>query len=468
LNEKLESFKKFIKDKKVAVLGIGISNTPLIKYLASLSVDITAFDRSDEKKLASTLKEFEDLDIKYSLGENYLSALKNFDVIFKTPKIRFDIPELLAEKERGALITSEMEVFCDICPARIFAVTGSDGKTTTSTLINLILKEQGYKCWLGGNIGTPLLDRIDEINGNDMVVLELSSFQLHTMKNRIHTAVVTNLSPNHLDVHLSMEEYTDAKKNIFRYQHPEDLLVLNLENEITRNFAGEARGKVAFFSSSRSLDNEMEGVFAENGHIIVRKSGINKTVLDVDDIVLPGLHNLENYLAAIAAVESFVDPDSIKKVARTFRGVEHRIEFVANINGISFYNDSIGTSPARTRASVLAFNKPVILIAGGYDKKIPYDEMGSLIVERVKSLVLIGETAPLIEKALKDAVARTGKGKDIKVIKCDSLEKAVEAAYNIAVENDIILLSPASASFDMFKNFEERGRKFKEAVHNLV
>ena len=243
MNEKLESFKKFIKDKKVAVLGIGISNTPLIKYLASLSVDITAFDRSDEKKLASTLKEFEDLDIKYSLGENYLSALKNFDVIFKTPKIRFDIPELLAEKERGALITSEMEVFCDICPARIFAVTGSDGKTTTSTLINLILKEQGYKCWLGGNIGTPLLDRIDEINGNDMVVLELSSFQLHTMKNRIHTAVVTNLSPNHLDVHLSMEEYTDAKKNIFRYQHPEDLLVLNLENEITRNFAGEARGK---------------------------------------------------------------------------------------------------------------------------------------------------------------------------------------------------------------------------------
>ncbi len=470
MNNKLSSFKNEIKDKKVAVLGIGISNTPLIKYLANLGVDITAFDRSNETELASTLKAFEGMDVAYSLGEDYLSRLKGYDVIFKTPKVRFDVPELLAERARGAVVTSEMEIFCDLCPARMFAVTGSDGKTTTTTLIHLMLKEQGYKCWLGGNIGMPLLDRIDEITETDMVVLELSSFQLHTMKNRLHTAVVTNLSPNHLDVHLSLDEYAEAKKNIFKYQQPEDLLVLNRDNETTRLFAAEAKGKVSWFGKGvESLDapSALEGVFSEDGKVIVHKEGTATSVMNVDDIILPGVHNLENYLAAITAVHKYVDAASIRKVATTFRGVEHRIEFVAEIGGVSFYNDSIGSSPTRTEASIKSFKKPVILIAGGYDKNIPYDEMGKVMTERVKRLVLIGQTAPLIEKALKDEAGKTGKGGDVSVTRCESLEEAVQTAYCNAEKDDIILLSPASASFDMFRNFEERGERFKAVVHSL-
>ncbi|NTV89360.1 MAG: UDP-N-acetylmuramoyl-L-alanine--D-glutamate ligase [Clostridiales bacterium] len=480
MNNKLEAYKKDIQGKKVAVLGIGISNTPLIKYLAALGVDITAFDMSEEKQLAASLKELEGLKVAYSLGRDYLKSLKGFDIIFKTPKVRFDIPELVAEKSRGAEITSEMEVFCNLCPARIFAVTGSDGKTTTTTLIHLMLKEQGYNCWLGGNIGTPLLDRIDDISESDMVVLELSSFQLHTMNNRLQTAVVTNLSPNHLDVHLSMEEYAAAKKNIFLHQKQEDLLILNAANDITRGFASEAKGRIAWFGregaggynainglmaseGSKSAD----GVYTINRDIVSIDEGKLQKIMEVDDILLPGVHNVENYLAAIAAVKGFVDHENMRKVAMTFRGVEHRIEFVAEVNGVSFYNDSIGSSPTRTEASINSFKKPVILIAGGYDKHIPYDEMGKVLSEKVKCLVLIGQTGPLIEKALREETVRTGKGAEVPSVYCQTLQEAVETAYSKAVKDDIILLSPASASFDMFRNFEERGEKFKAAVIGL-
>ena len=464
MNIKLEQFKREIKDKKVAVLGIGISNTPLIKYLAALGVDITAFDKSDESELESVIEVFKGLNIKYSLGKHYLNNLKGFDIIFKTPKVRFDIPELASERESGAVITSEMEVFCDLCPAKILAVTGSDGKTTTTTLIYLILKEQGYNCWLGGNIGTPLLEKIDDINERDMVVLELSSFQLHTMKNRLNTAVVTNVSPNHLDVHNSMEEYIDAKKNIFLFQTENDRAVLNYDNEITRSFGSETKGRVLYFSRIHGLD---EGVIVEDGKIIYRTKSGNQFIMKTDEILLPGGHNVENYLAAAAATMEYVDPEAVKKVAAFFKGVEHRIEHVRDIRGVKFYNDSIGSSPTRTIASIKAFKQKVILIAGGYDKHIPYEEMGETLADRVKCLVLLGETAPLIEKALLDQSARKGKGEDISVIKCISLEEAVKKAYEYAAENDIILLSPASASFDMFKNFEERGNIFKDIVNNL-
>ncbi|MGE5614235.1 MAG: UDP-N-acetylmuramoyl-L-alanine--D-glutamate ligase [Bacillota bacterium] len=466
MNVKLEEFKKDIKTKKVAVLGIGISNTPLIKYLGSLGVKITAFDRADETALGDTIKKLDGLDIKYSLGPDYLKELKGFDLIFKTPKVRFDIPELVREAEAGAEITSEMELFCKLCPARIFAVTGSDGKTTTTTLIAKILEKHGYKCWLGGNIGTPLLDKIDEIGETDMVVLELSSFQLHTMRNRIHTAVVTNISPNHLDVHTSMNEYIDAKKNIFLYQNENDTLVLNYDNKITREFASEGPGKVIFFSRREQLE---QGVVISGGNVVYRDSGgKERVIVGTGDILLPGSHNLENYMAAAAATIDFVEPGDIKKVASSFTGVEHRNEHVRDINGVSFYNDSIGTSPTRTIATINSFSKKVILIAGGYDKHIPYDEMGETLAARVKCLVLIGQTAGRIEKALTDEIERTGRGKDIPVIHCPSLEEAVMKAYENAQESDIVLLSPASASFDMFKNFEERGNAFKKIVDELA
>lgn len=464
MNIKLEEFKKKIKDKKVAVLGIGVSNTPLIKYLSRLGVDITAFDKADAEKLKTITGEFEGLDIKYSLGADYLKNLKGFDVIFRTPGMRYDLPELLAEVDRGAELTSEMEVFVELCPARIFAITGSDGKTTTTTLIYNMLKEQGYNCWLGGNIGLPLLSKIDEIVEEDMVVLELSSFQLHTMKKSPHVAVVTNLSPNHLDVHKSMEEYIDAKKNIFIYQREKDKVILNYDNDITREFPPQAKGEVVFFSRVGALQ---EGAVLSGNKLVYRHQGQETEVVDAEDILLPGDHNIENYLAAIAAVIDYVTPENIRKVATTFEGVEHRIEPVREINGVRFYNDSIATSPTRAIASIRAFKQKVILIAGGYDKKIPYDSMGEVIVDKVKILVLTGATGPKIEKALMVEIEKTGYGRDIKVINCETLEDAVMQAYKNAASGDIILLSPASASFDMFRNFEEKGNRFKEIVNSL-
>ena len=464
MNKKLDEFKRSIKEKKVAVLGIGISNTPLIKYLAVLGVDVTAFDMAEEDKLKDTLKGFEGLNIKYSLGKDYLKNLRGFDVIFKTPKIRFDIPELMRERERGALVTSEMEVFVELCPAQVFAVTGSDGKTTTTTLIYNMLKKAGYNCWLGGNIGIPLLSRIDEVKEEDKVVLELSSFQLHTMRKSPDVSVVTNLSPNHLDVHKSMEEYIDAKKNIFRYQDSSGKVVLNYDNDITRRFADEAKGEVVFFSRKNRLES---GAVVEKGKLVYKKGGARMEIVRADEILLPGDHNIENYLAAIAAVADYVNPEAIYRVATTFKGVEHRLELVRELNGVKFYNDSIGTSPTRTIAGLKSFKQKVILIAGGYDKHISYEEMGEIIAEKVKRLVLIGPTGPKIKDALDKEIEKTGKGRDIPVVMCNTFEGAVKSAYEGASEGDIIILSPASASFDMFKNFEERGNRFKEIVKGL-
>lgn len=465
MNRSLLEYKQYIKTKKVAVLGIGISNTPLIKYLAALGVDVTGFDMAEEDALKESLAELKDYHVKYVLGKDYLKQLKGFDVIFKTPKVRFDIPELISEQQRGAEITSEMEVFVDLCPAQIFAVTGSDGKTTTTTLVHKLLTQAGYKCWLGGNIGAPLLSKIDEIRETDKVVLELSSFQLHTMTKSPEIAIVTNLSPNHLDVHKSMEEYTEAKKNIFLAQSPKDKLIINYDNDITRGFEAEAPGEAIFFSRQNKLQ---KGAYIENNMLVYSNGKQVFEIMPRRDILIKGEHNVENYLAAIAAVFDYIDIKDIQTIATTFTGVEHRMELVRKLHDIAFYNDSIGSSPSRTIAGLYSFENKVILIAGGYDKNIPYDEMGPAMTEKVKKLVLIGATGPKIEEALRNEAQRTGKGNDVEIYRCNSLEEAVHTAYKNAVPGDSIILSPASASFDMFKNFEERGNRFKDIVKGLV
>ncbi len=464
MNRKLERFKRAIKNKKVAVIGIGISNTPLIRYLSELGVDITAFDRSDKKELEDILEKLRGLDIKFSLGEKYLDNLKGFDIIFKTPGMRYDVPELIRAKEEGANVTSEMEVFFELCPAQIFAVTGSDGKTTTTTLIHSILKAGGHKCWLGGNIGIPLLSSIDEIQPSDKVVLELSSFQLHTMQQSPHIAVITNITPNHLDVHKSFDEYVDAKKNIFRSQTDNDILVLNFDNEIAKKCANDAKSNVRYFSRTSEVK---EGAFIRDDRIIFKKDGKETEVLFIDDILLPGVHNQENYLAATAAVMDYVNPDSIAQIASELNGVEHRMEFVREHKGVKYYNDSIGSSPTRTMAGLNTLEQKVILIAGGKDKNLDYTELGLLIVEKVKHLVLIGQTASKIEQATLQAITKTGKGRGIQILKSDALPEAVYKATSKAEVGDIVVLSPASSSFDMFKNFEERGNLFKRIVNEM-
>lgn len=459
-----EDFELSIKNKKVAILGIGISNKPLTKLLYKYTNNITVFDKRTDEELIETINLFKDMDISYSLGQDYLKNLKGFEYIFRSPGIRFDIHELIEEKNNGAIVTSEMETFMEICPAKIIAVTGSDGKTTTTTIIHDILKKHGYRCWLGGNLGIPLLDKIDEIKEDDMVILELSSFQLQTIKKSPSISVITNISPNHLDIHKSYDEYVDSKKNIFIHQNTGGKVVLNYDNDMTNNLSKEIKTNFVFFSRLNKLKT---GFFVDNGKIVYSEGSLVSEILNVNDIRIPGKHNVENYLAAIAAIYPFVNTESIKYVAKTFNGVEHRIELVRELNGIKFFNSSIDSSPNRTIAALTTFQNRVILLAGGKDKNIPYEQLGHYLVECVKSLILIGPTGPIIEKALINELNRLNRENTIPVYYCDTYAEMVKKAYNIAKPGDIVLLSPASTSFDMFANFEERGKLFKKLVNEL-
>ena len=464
-NKNLEEFKTYVKGKYVAIMGMGVSNTPLLKYLMDLDANITVFDKKSEEELdKSLIEEYAIQGVKFSLGENYLKNLVGYDIIFRSPSMRPDIPELEKELDRGAILTSEIEMLIDLCPGKIIGITGSDGKTTTTTLIYKMLEAAGYHCYLGGNIGIPLFAKIDEMRSEDIIVLELSSFQLMTLKKSPQIAVVTNVSPNHLDIHKSYEEYIEAKKNIFKYQDKDGIVVLNYDNDITRDFSLEAKGEVRYFSTRVKLD---DGVILDNNMIKISEDKIRKQIINVDDILLLGAHNIENACTAIAAVKDLVKPEDIVSVLTTFKGVEHRNEFVRLLNGVKWYNDSIGSSPTRTIAGLVSFKNKVILIAGGYDKHLDYTDMGRYIVDHVKTLVLLGQTKEKIKTATLQEIERRGGNIDLPIIECTSLEEAVNKAYEVASEGDTVFFSPASASFDMFKNFEERGNKYKELVHSI-
>lgn len=454
---KLDEFKYNVAGKNITVIGIGISNLPLIKYLVSLGANVTACDRRSAEDLGKNYTELEKLGVKFNLGDGYLNNLSG-DMIFKTPGMRYDVPELLKAKENGSIVTSEMEVFFEVCPSHIIAVTGSDGKTTTTTLIHKMMTDAGYKTWLGGNIGNPLLTDTEKMKENDWVILELSSFQLHTMRKSPEIAVITNISPNHLDMHKDYKEYIDAKKNIMLYQNEGDTLIVNADNQVTADIGKSASGAVKYFSR-----NDMADVYLD-GNII--KRGIVE-ILNIKDIKIPGMHNVENYMAAIAAVSGLVSKEVIVNVAKTFGGVEHRIELVRTLDGVKYYNSSIDSSPNRTINTLRVFPNKVIMIAGGKDKGIPYDEIGPALAEHVKVLILIGATSDKIQEALDAEINKTGNGKDIEVIRATSYEDAVNTARSKAHDGDVVLLSPASTSFDMFRNFEERGNLFKKIVNEL-
>lgn len=455
----LHQYLDTLKNKTVAVVGIGVSNTPWLRRLLQEGIRVTACDKRSRDALGALAEELEKAGCRLQLGENYLQGL-NQDVIFRTPGLRPDVPELLAAKARGSEITSEMEVFFEVCPCTLLAVTGSDGKTTTTTIIAELLKAAGKTVHVGGNIGNPLLCRADEMHPEDYAVLELSSFQLMTMTHSPHIAVVTNLAPNHLDMHKSMEEYVAAKENIFRYQSAGDVAVFNLDNAITREQGSRAPGHVRYFSRR---EEPADGVFLRGEEIISRHDGWEQVIMTTEDIRLPGVHNVENYMAAIAAVDGLVPYEVIRRFARDFNGVEHRIELVRTYHGVRFYNDSIASSPSRTIAGLRSFKEKVILIAGGYDKHIPFDVLGPEAVERVKLLVLCGATAGKIRAAVEQAPGyRPGRPEIVEVM---PFEKAVLYARDKAQSGDIVTLSPACAAFDQFKNFAERGKTFKAIVN---
>ena len=450
-----------LEGKKIAMCGIGVSNSPLILDFLNKGARVYACDKRSREQIGEMADRLEAAGAELRLGEGYLDNLE-VDIIFRTPGMSFHLPELSAARKKGIAVTSEMEVFFDLCPATIFAVTGSDGKTTTTTLIAKMLECEGKTVHVGGNIGTPLLPIIDKIKPEDFVVVELSSFQLISMRKSPDVAVVTNVAPNHLDVHKDMDEYVEAKRNVILHQNAFSRTVLNYDNEITYGFRSDARGQSLGFSYERKVNNgswlDSEGVL----HMCYR--GIDVPILDRKEIAILGDHNVENYLAAIAAVWGYVSADSIRTVARTFMGVPHRIELVREINGVKYYNDSIASSPTRTIAGLKVFDKNVILLAGGYDKHIPFEPMAPYINDKVKLLLLTGPTADAIEAAVKAAPSYTG---SCEIIKLANLSEAVETAHKRAQSGDVVTLSPACASFDAFPNFAARGNYFKELVNKL-
>ncbi len=448
-----EQYFTSLKGKKIAVLGLGVSNRPLVRLLLEYGCDVVGCDRTPREKLEEEVLALERSGCKLSLGETYLDGVEA-DVVFRTPGMHPGNPAIQALRDRGAMITSEMDAFFEVCPCRTIGVTGSDGKTTTTTLIAEMLKASGKKVWLGGNIGTPLLPLVPQMKEKDYAVVELSSFQLMDMTHSPQRALITNLAPNHLDVHKDMEEYVEAKKNIFRFQSKEDLLILNADNEITEPMRGP--GKTRHFSRKRSAHVCLDGD-------VICQYWLD--ILPIKDILIPGIHNVENYMAAISVVEGLVDEKTIRQVAKTFGGVEHRIELVCIKDGVKFYNDSIASSPSRTIAGLRSFQEKVILIAGGYDKNIPYDELGPEICRHVKKLFLGGATGPKIRAAVESCPEYDPAS--LEIVDCGSFEPAVRAAAAAAKEGDIVLMSPASAAFDQFKNFMVRGEFYKKLIKEL-
>lgn len=460
---KADFFFKSIKGKRVAFIGIGVSNTDSILMFLEKGIDVTACDKASREKLGEVADKLEKAGAKLCLGDGYLDGICDFDIVVRTPGIMYHIPEFQAAKQAGVAVTSEMELFFELCPCKIFAVTGSDGKTTTTTLISKFLSAQGYTVHLGGNIGRALLPIIDSITPDDFAVVELSSFQLMSMRQSPDIAVVTNVTPNHLDKHTDMDEYIVAKKNLLLHQNAFSRAVLNLDNETAKNMDKLVRGKRFNFSRREELD---DGAYINaDSEIFMAVDSKKVKIMDRADIKLVGDHNVENYLAAISAVWGYVDAETIVKVAREFGGVEHRMELVRERNGVKWYNDSIGTSPTRTIAGLKAYTQKVILIAGGYDKKIPYEPLAPYVIEKAKALILMGATAPKILESVQNCDGFDASA--LPIYRAENLEQAVKIADEISQQGDIVDFSPASASFDLYKNFEQRGIHFKNIVNSL-
>lgn len=454
---KAQVYFESIRGKRVAICGLGNNNPPVIHQFLKAGAYVLACDRRTEEELGELAQELKNAGAELCLGEGYLDHLE-VDMILRTPGMKPYLPQFEEARHKGITVTSEMELFFQLCEAPIYAVTGSDGKTTTTTIIAGLLDAGGVKTFVGGNIGRALLPYVHEIRPEDAAVVELSSFQLTGMTQSPQVAVVTNVAPNHLDWHTDMQEYIDAKRNLVSHQKPGDRAILNRDNAITADYCSACPAPVWQFSRLQKVEN---GCWInENRDIIYSENGKDTVVMNAADIKIPGVHNIENYMAAIAAVWGRVEPEAICRFARAFGGVAHRCELVRERGGVRWYNDSIGSSPSRTIAGLKAFSQKVILIAGGYDKHIPYDPLGPVASDTVKSAILMGATASSIEKTIRDY-------SDIPIYRVSGMEEAVKTAAEIAVEGDIVFMSPASASFDMYKNFEVRGNHFRDLVNGL-
>ena len=450
-----------VKNKKITVIGFGVSHRPLVKLLTEKGAKVTVRDKKSVEELGEEALALAG-KVEFITGEKYLENISG-EIVFKTPGMRNDKPEFIEAVKNGCELISEMELFFRLCPCKIFAVTGSEGKTTSTTLIYNFLTAQGYTCHLGGNIGKPLLPDIENIKPEDFAVVELSSFQLNDMTQSGNISVITNITPNHLDWHTSMDEYIEAKKNIFKYQDKNGVLIVNKDDETAIACAKEANGEVRYFSFNGETEN---GVYLDkNGDIISTVGGEKSVIMNRNDIKLPGDHNVQNYMTAAAAVHGFVKNETIKKIAKEFGGVEHRMEFVREFKGVRYYNDSIATTPTRTIAGLKAQTQKIIIIAGGYDKHLDYSPLAPYLIKHVKHMVLCGATKEKIKNALLNC--KNYDPNELTVEETEDFKSAIYAARNAAKEGDIVYFSPASASFDMFPNFEVKGRFYKDTVNNF-
>lgn len=474
MNSRVTEFLNELKNKKVAFVGMGVANMPCAKWLASKGVEVYACDKRDKEYIGlKDCEELERLGVHFSLGEDYLSVLPEMDMVFRSHGILPFQNEWIGECiARGQKVTTEMEVFFSLCPAEIIAVTGSNGKTTTTTLISEMLKAEGKKVYLGGNIGKALMPELESISENDIAVVELSSFQLLTMGNMVNKpdiAVVTNIEKTHLDHHVNLDEYVDAKRNILIYQSADSRTVLNADcdysigGSVYHDMRYDVRGNLYQFSIKHPVES---GAYMDNnGDIYYCENGEKTFVMNKSSIRIPGMHNVENYCTAISAVWGKVKPETIKNIAETFGGVEHRIEFVREYEGVRYYNDSIATSPSRVISGLKAFDQKIIMLCGGSDKGNDMSEMVPLILEKVKLLVLNGATAEKIYNAV--ISDENYKESGLEIVKTDTMESALNIAKERAVSGDIVSLCPACPAFDQFKTFEYRGRKFKELVNGF-
>jgi len=458
----LDEYAESLKGKRIAVLGIGVSNVPLIELLCAHDCDVTACDMRTREQMGGEAERLEALGAKLKLGPDYLEGLDH-DILFRTPGLMPFDPHIEAAKARGSLLTSEMEAFLSLCPCKVIAITGSDGKTTTSTIISELLKASGYRVHLGGNIGNPLLCEIPDMQPDDIAVLELSSFQLHSMHCCPDTAVITNLTPNHLDKHKGFQDYIDAKREILINQTESCRLILNADDAHTPYYERFAKAHVTHFSDRQHVP---EGAYLKDGVLTRVSGGEERPILPKSEIRIPGEHNVLNYLTAFAATEGLVPDEVCAKIAREFAGVEHRLEIVRTLRGVTYINDSIGSSPTRTIAGLRAMRVKPIVIAGGYDKHIPFDELGDALCEYAKAVFLTGDTAGKIYDAITASKKYAESGLEIEMD--DDFKTAVLRAAGAAQEGDTVLFSPACASFDHFKNFAERGRYFKSIIMDLA
>ena len=460
MNQKLKKFEKFLSNKKIAIIGAGVSNIPLMEVLISNGNDITIFDKKEINNMPEeAIKIIQKNNIKTFSGENYLENLVGFDVIFRSPSILPTNAYLEKEASRGALITTEIEQVIRLAPCKIIGITGSKGKTTTTTIINEILTNLGYKTYLGGNIGIPLYSKLNNMNKEDIVILELSSFQLMNMKVSPNIAVVTNISPDHLDVHSSYEEYINAKKEIYLNQNKNDILVLNKDDDIVKNFANDAKGTIRYFSKNNLKDSYI----LDNDYI----SYNGQHIIDTKKLLLKGSHNYLNIAASLNAIKDYihVSNEELERIISEINPVHHRLEFVRVINGVKWYNDSASTTPDKALAGINAFTEKIVLIAGGSDKNISYTPLAKPIAKKVSKLILFGQT----KNKIYDEIMKLPRGltKNLNIYVLDTLDEVIECAYQVSENGEVVLFSPASASFDMFKNAYQRGDIFKEKVNKL-